>query len=231
VEHSITGHHIDHEAVRRAIELSEGRDFGAGAMLGKVAELRHMYCIVEVGMPELAVALSTLRAGQNVILPARRAFRMTTTSMASCKMAPAAGMMKPKAAKSMAMTLRPMPTQIPWRAMRNTWRPRRTARATHRISVESNTVSAAVDAEVLHECAVVDCYLQQSVRALPFHLPVFGKLRHAAACRSLPKVSSKSSAGLSCNARSWAASTTAHARIWVESCSIEAAKRSSVSSS
>src|SRR6059058_4733983 len=51
VEHIITGHHLDHEAVRRAIELSETRYCGAGAMLGKVAQLRHMYCIVEVEMP------------------------------------------------------------------------------------------------------------------------------------------------------------------------------------
>src|SRR5438874_2903392 len=51
VEHIITGHHLDHEAVRRAIELSETRYCGAGAMLGKVAQLRHMFCIVEVEMP------------------------------------------------------------------------------------------------------------------------------------------------------------------------------------
>src|SRR5947208_12771126 len=51
VEHIITGRHLDHEAVRRAIELSETRYCGAGAMLGKVAQLRHMFCIVEVEMP------------------------------------------------------------------------------------------------------------------------------------------------------------------------------------
>jgi putative redox protein len=56
VEHIITGHHIDREAVRRAIELSEQRYCGAGAMLGKVAQLRHMYCIVEAKAPALAEA-------------------------------------------------------------------------------------------------------------------------------------------------------------------------------
>lgn len=52
IEHIITGHHLQHEAVRRAIALSEARYCGAGAMLGRVAQLRHMYCIVEVEMPE-----------------------------------------------------------------------------------------------------------------------------------------------------------------------------------
>ena len=51
VEHIITGHHLQHEAVKRAIALSEERYCGAGAMLGRVAQLRHMYCIVEVEMP------------------------------------------------------------------------------------------------------------------------------------------------------------------------------------
>lgn len=56
VEHIITGHHLDREAVRRAIELSEQRYCGASAMLGKVTELRHMYCIVETEMPVPAEA-------------------------------------------------------------------------------------------------------------------------------------------------------------------------------
>jgi putative redox protein len=47
VEHIVTGHHIQPEAVARAIELSEGRYCGAGAMLGKVAHLTHSYRIVE----------------------------------------------------------------------------------------------------------------------------------------------------------------------------------------
>ena len=49
VEHVVTGHHIQPEAVKRAIELSEGRYCGAGAMLGKVAHLTHVYRIVEAG--------------------------------------------------------------------------------------------------------------------------------------------------------------------------------------
>lgn len=47
VEHIITGRHIQPEAVARAIQLSEERYCGAGAMLGKVAHLTHTYCIIE----------------------------------------------------------------------------------------------------------------------------------------------------------------------------------------
>ncbi|HLX40688.1 MAG TPA: OsmC family protein [Ktedonobacteraceae bacterium] len=47
VEHVVTGHHIQPEAVERAIDLSEKRYCGAGAMLGKVAHLTHVYRIVE----------------------------------------------------------------------------------------------------------------------------------------------------------------------------------------
>jgi len=47
VEHIVTGHRIQPEAVARAIELSEERYCGAGAMLGKVAHLTHSYRIVE----------------------------------------------------------------------------------------------------------------------------------------------------------------------------------------
>jgi putative redox protein len=47
VEHIITGHQIKPEAVTRAIQLSEEVYCGAGAMLGKVAQLTHTYRIVE----------------------------------------------------------------------------------------------------------------------------------------------------------------------------------------
>ena len=47
VEHRVFGHEIDPEAVRRAIELSESRYCGAGAMLGKTARLTHTYRILE----------------------------------------------------------------------------------------------------------------------------------------------------------------------------------------
>jgi putative redox protein len=47
VEHIVTGHHIQPEAVARAIRLSEERYCGAGAMLGKVAHLTHTYQLVE----------------------------------------------------------------------------------------------------------------------------------------------------------------------------------------
>src|SRR5437588_8500993 len=47
VEHIVTGHHIQPEAIERAIQLSEERYCGAGAMLGKVAHLAHTFRIVE----------------------------------------------------------------------------------------------------------------------------------------------------------------------------------------
>ena len=47
VEHVVTGHHLQAEAVAHAIQLSEERYCGAGAMLGKVARLTHTYRIVE----------------------------------------------------------------------------------------------------------------------------------------------------------------------------------------
>lgn len=47
VEHIVTGHHIQPEAVARAIELSKTLYCGAGAMLGKVAHLTHTYRLVE----------------------------------------------------------------------------------------------------------------------------------------------------------------------------------------
>jgi putative redox protein len=47
VEHVVTGHSLQPEAVARAIALSEERYCGAGAMLGKVAHLTHTYRIVE----------------------------------------------------------------------------------------------------------------------------------------------------------------------------------------
>ena len=47
VEHIVTGHRIQPEAVARAIKLSEERYCGAGAMLGKVAHLTHTSRIVE----------------------------------------------------------------------------------------------------------------------------------------------------------------------------------------
>ncbi len=56
VEHVVTGHHLQPGAVARAIELSEERYCGAGAMLGKVACLTHTYRIVEAA-ETLAVAM------------------------------------------------------------------------------------------------------------------------------------------------------------------------------
>lgn len=47
VDHIVTGHHIQPEAVARAIQLSEERYCGVGAMLGKVAHLTHTSRTVE----------------------------------------------------------------------------------------------------------------------------------------------------------------------------------------
>ena len=57
VEHVVTGHHIQPEAVARAIQLSEERYCGAGAMLGKVAHLTHTFRIIEAA--EEAAAAQT----------------------------------------------------------------------------------------------------------------------------------------------------------------------------
>jgi len=47
VEHIVTGRQVSPEAVARAIELSETKYCGAGAMLGKTAQLVHTFHIVE----------------------------------------------------------------------------------------------------------------------------------------------------------------------------------------
>ena len=59
VVHIVTGHHIQPEAVARAIQLSEERYCGAGAMLGKVAHLTHTFRIVETAEKQTAVATTT----------------------------------------------------------------------------------------------------------------------------------------------------------------------------
>ena len=56
VEHIVIGHHIQPEAVQRAIQLSEERYCGAGAMLGKVAHLTHTFRIVEIAELQTVVA-------------------------------------------------------------------------------------------------------------------------------------------------------------------------------
>ena len=56
VVHIVTGYHIQAEAVARAIQLSEERYCGAGAMLGKVAHLTHTFRIVEAAEKQTAVA-------------------------------------------------------------------------------------------------------------------------------------------------------------------------------
>lgn len=47
VEHIVTGHDVNPQAVARAVELSVTKYCGAGAMLGKTANLTHTFRIVE----------------------------------------------------------------------------------------------------------------------------------------------------------------------------------------
>ena len=61
VVHIITGHHIQPEAVARAIQLSEERYCGAGAMLGKVAHLTHTFRILEADEMQ-AITVAETRA-------------------------------------------------------------------------------------------------------------------------------------------------------------------------
>jgi putative redox protein len=55
VEHCVTGRRLSPQAVQRAIELTETKYCGAGAMLGKTARLTHTYRIVEVNEPVSAI--------------------------------------------------------------------------------------------------------------------------------------------------------------------------------
>jgi putative redox protein len=59
VQHIVTGHHLQPEAVARAIQLSEERYCGAGAMLGKVAHLTHTYRIVEAAEATACTSLAS----------------------------------------------------------------------------------------------------------------------------------------------------------------------------
>ncbi len=47
LEYVVTGHNIDPEAVKRAVELSETKYCSAQAMLGKVANIQHKITILE----------------------------------------------------------------------------------------------------------------------------------------------------------------------------------------
>jgi putative redox protein len=61
VEHIVTGHQIQPEAVARAIQLSEERYCGAGAMLGKVARLTHTFRIIDAAVTQ-AITVADTRA-------------------------------------------------------------------------------------------------------------------------------------------------------------------------
>ena len=57
VEHLVTGHNIRPEDVARAIELSETKYCGAGAMLGKTASLKHTFHIEETAPMEMGAGI------------------------------------------------------------------------------------------------------------------------------------------------------------------------------
>jgi putative redox protein len=61
VVHIVTGQHIQPEAVARAIQLSEERYCGAGAMLGKVAHLTHTFRILDAAETQ-AITVADTRA-------------------------------------------------------------------------------------------------------------------------------------------------------------------------
>jgi putative redox protein len=52
VEHIFTGHNIQPEAVKRAIDLTEERYCGVSATLNKTAKLIHTFRIIEAGKTE-----------------------------------------------------------------------------------------------------------------------------------------------------------------------------------
>jgi putative redox protein len=58
VEHRVTGQHVDPEAVRRAIELSECCYCGAGATLAKTAKITHTFRIFEDDAPAAALGVT-----------------------------------------------------------------------------------------------------------------------------------------------------------------------------
>jgi putative redox protein len=72
VEHIITGYHLQPEAVARAMQLSEQRYCGAGAMLGKTAHLTHTFRLIEadraVTPSETHVPASIAHTNTNVAL-------------------------------------------------------------------------------------------------------------------------------------------------------------------
>lgn len=59
VEHIITGHHLEPEAVVRAIQLSKDRYCGAGAMLGKTARLIHTFRLIEASQAQALTTATT----------------------------------------------------------------------------------------------------------------------------------------------------------------------------
>lgn len=59
VEHIITGHQLQPEAVVRAIQLSKERYCGAGAMLGKAARPIHTSRLIEAAQAQVSTAATT----------------------------------------------------------------------------------------------------------------------------------------------------------------------------
>ncbi|HJT58710.1 MAG TPA: OsmC family protein [Ktedonobacteraceae bacterium] len=67
VEHIVTGYDIHPAAVERAIELSETRYCGAGAMLGKVAHITHTFRIIEAAESQPSAAMTQQEAFAELI--------------------------------------------------------------------------------------------------------------------------------------------------------------------
>lgn len=61
IEHIITGHQLQPEAIARAIHLSAERYCGAGAMLGKTARIIHLFRMIDA-VTSQALTLAETRA-------------------------------------------------------------------------------------------------------------------------------------------------------------------------
>ena len=59
VEHIITGHHVQPEAVAHAIKLSEERYCGVGATLSKTARVTHTFRLVEASQAQAVTVASS----------------------------------------------------------------------------------------------------------------------------------------------------------------------------
>jgi putative redox protein len=68
VEHRVTGHHVDPNAVRPAIELSECCYCGAGATLSKTASITHTFRVFEEDAPAAELVSSSRALESNPVI-------------------------------------------------------------------------------------------------------------------------------------------------------------------